>query len=334
MTGVVTVEVGAEDDDQRLDRWFKRHYPDLGHGRLQKMLRTGQVRLDGKRTKANARLLAGQSIRVPPMPAPDANRKAPKIREQPVSEGALEELRKRILHQDKDVLAIDKPAGLAVQGGSKTKYHLDGMLDGLQFDAEERPRLVHRLDKDTSGVLLLGRSRKATTALTAAFRSHDTRKFYLALIAGNPKPSQGQIDLALSKKPGKFGESMAPNQIDGKRAITRYQVLENAGRKVSLVLMEPLTGRTHQLRVHSAFMETPILGDGKYGGPEAFPAGTDIAKGLYLHAWAIKLPHPRSGTLTVCAPPPKKFLSAVKYFGFDPQSFADPELYFELREMI
>jgi 23S rRNA pseudouridine955/2504/2580 synthase len=325
MSSVVTVAVGTEDDDQRLDRWFKRHYPDLGHGRLQKMLRTGQVRVDGKRAKANARLLAGQSVRVPPMPEPDANRPPRKKIVMPVSEGSMEELRKRILHQDKDVLAIDKPAGLAVQGGSKTKYHVDGMLDGLQFDAEERPRLVHRLDKDTSGVLLLGRSRKATTALTAAFRSHDTRKFYLALIAGNPKPSQGQIDLSLSKKPGKFGEGMEPDEIDGKRAITRYQVLENAGR----MLMEPLTGRTHQLRVHSAFMDAPILGDGKYGGPEAFPAGTDIAKGLYLHAWAIRLPHPKSGTLTVCAPPPKRFLTAVKYFGFDPQSFVDPNIYFE-----
>ena len=330
MSSVKTVEVKAEDDDQRLDRWFKRHYPELGHGRLQKMLRTGQVRLDGKRTKANARLFEGQSIRVPPIPEPDADRPRPKQVEKIASEGALEDLRKRILHQDSMVLAIDKPSGLAVQGGSKTAYHLDGMLDGLKFDAKERPRLVHRLDKDTSGVILLGRNRKAAAALTAAFQSHDTRKFYIALIAGHPKPRQGQIDLSLSKKPGRFGENMAHDPENGKRAISRYQVLENAGRKVSLALLEPLTGRTHQLRVHCAFMETPILGDGKYGGTEAFPAGTDIAKRMYLHAWAISLPHPSGdGTLTVCAPPPKHFLAASKYFGFDPQSFADPSIYFE-----
>jgi len=167
MNAVETVEVAAEDDDQRLDRWFKRHYPAFGHGRLQKMLRTGQVRLDGKRTKANTRILAGQSIRVPPIPEPNSDKPVRKKPVQPVSEGALAELRKRVLHRDKLVLAIDKPAGLAVQGGTKTKYHLDGMLDGLQFDAKERPRLVHRLDKDTSGVVMLGRTPAAGWMVTS-----------------------------------------------------------------------------------------------------------------------------------------------------------------------
>ena len=266
MTGVQTLTVAPDEADLRLDRWFRRHFPALAHGRLEKLLRTGQVRLDGGRAKAADRIAAGQEIRVPPLgelPARDG-KPVPKVRD-----ADLRDLQGRVLHMDASVLVIDKPPGLATQGGSKLERHLDGMLGALQFEAKERPRLVHRLDKDTSGVLVLGRTAKATAKLAEAFRHKSARKIYWALVAGVPKLRRGRIELALAKTEGPGGERMMEDQAEGKRAVTWYATLDTAGRRAAWLALMPETGRTHQLRAHCAYLETPIVGDAKYGGEAA-----------------------------------------------------------------
>jgi 23S rRNA pseudouridine955/2504/2580 synthase len=318
-----TLVVSGEEASLRLDRWFKRHFPTLGHGRLEKLLRTGQIRVDGKRVKASARLLAGQTVRVPPLASPDSPppvaRPAPSLRE--ADAGFMRGL---VLYRDADVIALNKPPGLAVQGGSGTERHLDAMLDALRFDAAERPRLVHRLDKDTSGVLLLGRSAAAASRLAEAFRDKTTRKIYWAIAVGVPKPFKGRIDLPLAKLPGRAGERMAPDE-EGKHAVTYYSVLEHMGRRAAWLALWPVTGRTHQLRVHLAAIGTPILGDGKYGGRAAYLAGEGVSRKLHLHARAIAVPHPRGGkALRVTAPLPEHMRATWRFFGFDPDSRADP----------
>ncbi|PWR21184.1 RluA family pseudouridine synthase [Zavarzinia aquatilis] len=324
MNAVVMRKVELADADMRVDRWFKRHYPDVGHGRLEKLLRTGQVRVNGGRVKASDRLLVGDEVRVPPLgeapkPAPDAA--APK----PVSARALEigeTLKKAILHRDADVLVINKPAGLAVQGGSGLDdAHLDAALDALMFEAAERPRLVHRLDKDTSGVLVLARSRQAATALAKSFKARDAAKTYWALVMGMPKPTRGRIDLALAKEGPAGHEKMRTVQREdeddeSKRAVTFYAVVEQAAGKVSWLAMRPLTGRTHQLRAHAAFLGTPIVGDGKYGGAEAFLTG-GISRKLHLHARAIDIAHPAGGRLKVEAPLPPHMAESFRLLGFE-----------------
>src|SRR5687768_844553 len=259
MSGVQQIEIRQDDADQRLDRWFKRHFPALNHGRLEKLLRTGQIRLDGKRAKAGDRIEAGQIIRVPPIaPAQDADAPRQPKPPKPVSDRDAKLLRDAVLYQDADVLVIDKPAGLAVQGGTGLDKNLDAMLDALRFDAAERPRLVHRLDKDTSGVLVLARTALAAQRLAAAFRSKDARKYYWAVTVGVPRPFQGKIDAPLAKEATARGERVAQDDEDGKRAVTLYQVVEHAAKKAAWVALWPLTGRTHQLRVHMATIGTPI----------------------------------------------------------------------------
>src|SRR5471032_1177922 len=208
MSGVQIHAVGPDDAELRLDRWFKRHFPGLGHGRLEKLLRTGQIRLDGKRARAGDRLSTGQSIRVPPLEEWAGGPPRPMPPSQP-RDSDLAALRAAVLYRDDDVIVLNKPAGLAVQGGTGTVHHLDGLLDALRFEAAERPRLVHRLDKDTSGILLLARNAPAAAALGAAFRGKTTRKVYWAVTVGVPKPQRGRIDLALAKLPGRAGEKMA-----------------------------------------------------------------------------------------------------------------------------
>ena len=220
----VTREVSAEEGELRLDRWFKRHFPELAHGRLEKLLRTGQVRVDGTRVKAGHRLAVGQRIRIPPLgPAPAAKRR-PTPRPVPISDADAWALRKSVLYMDDDVLAINKPAGLAVQGGSGTQRHLDGMLDALKLGARERPRLVHRLDRDTSGVLVLARNVIAAARLGREFRGRKLRKLYWALVVGQPPRDEGQIEMALAKRPAKGGERVAEDD-HGKPAATRYKVI-------------------------------------------------------------------------------------------------------------
>ncbi|SMH52177.1 RluA family pseudouridine synthase [Azospirillum agricola] len=321
--------VTGDEADMRLDRWFKRHFPDVNHSYLQKLLRTGQVRIDGKRAETSDRLAAGQSVRIPPLADWAAPARSPAQATAPkkpaMSDKQIAELQALVLFRDADVIAINKPAGLAVQGGTGTSKHLDAMLDALRFDGKERPKLVHRLDKDTSGVLLLARTSFAATKLTEMFRGSDVRKTYWAATVGVPKPYQGKIDLALAKEGGPHGERVAEAKEEGKRAVTYYTVLENAGKQSAFVAMWPRTGRTHQLRVHMAAIGTPILGDGKYAGQGAFLPGAEVARKLHLHARRLILPHPRGGkTIDVTAPLPDHMLATWKYLGFSANLRDDP----------
>ncbi|EWY39850.1 pseudouridine synthase [Skermanella stibiiresistens SB22] len=323
MSEVETRIVQAEESEIRLDRWFKRHFPQVNHGHLEKLLRTGQVRVDGKRAKANVRLETGQSVRVPPLGdlSDDGQTSASKPK---VSRRDAAEIQGRVLYRDADVLVIDKPPGLAVQGGTATPKHLDAMLDALQFDADERPKLVHRLDKDTSGVLVLARNTFAAAKLAASFRGKDARKYYWAMTVGVPRPFQGKVDAPLAKEPTGRGERVAVDDEDGKRAVSLYQVIEHANKKAAWVALWPLTGRTHQLRVHMQAIGTPILGDGKYGGPEAFLEGSGVSGKLHLHARRLILPHPRGGRIDVTAPLPDHMAQTWDYFSFDKENDGDP----------
>jgi 23S rRNA pseudouridine955/2504/2580 synthase len=323
MTAVAALTVTPAEAELRLDRWFRRHYPALAHGRLEKLLRTGQIRVDGKRVKASLRLAAGQVVRVPPLDAapPAAAPVARKSR--PADEALTADLRRRVLYRDRDALIIDKPAGLAVQGGTGTERHLDALLDALRFDAPERPRLVHRLDKDTSGVLALARSAAAASWLAEAFRRKEARKLYWAAVVGLPQPAQGRIDLALAKQGGGQGERVRSDE-EGQRAVTYYSIVEHAGRRIAWLALVPVTGRTHQLRVHCAAIGTPILGDGKYGGRDAFLAGVELPKRLHLHARSIRLPRPGGGTIAAAAPLPPHMLATWRFFGFEPEPAKEP----------
>ena len=332
MSGVETRVVAPGEADMRLDRWFRLHFPELGHGHLQKLLRTGQVRVDGRRAKAGARLPVGAEIRVPPLGERKAAGKGegkpppgtPRPKAAP-SDADIAFIRSLVLYRDDDVIAIDKPPGLAVQGGTGTRRHVDGMLEGLRFDAPEAPRLVHRLDRDTSGVLLLGRSRAAAAALGRVFKGREVRKLYWAIVVGVPDPRSGRIELPVTKLPGKAGEKMAVDEAEGQRAVTYYRVMESAGRRLAWVALWPQTGRTHQLRVHCAAVGWPILGDGKYGGQAAFIAGDGLSRKLHLHARALALPHPATGApLIVRAPLPDHMKKTWKFFGFDPEDVEDP----------
>ena len=315
MTGVTTVVVAPDEGGVRLDRWFARHFPGLGHGHLQKLLRTGQVRVDGGRVKANERLSPGQAIRVPPLPAATGADDRPA--RPAVDPKQADLLRSRVLHRDAAVIAIDKPAGLAVQGGTGQASHVDAALDALRFDGTDRPRLVHRLDKDTSGVLLLARSASAAAKLTAAFRKGEVEKIYWAVVVGVPTPREGRLSAPVAKVAGPGGERMMAEADDGKPAVTDYRVLDSAGRHASLVELRPRTGRTHQLRVHCALLGTPILGDGKYGGAGAFIESMDLPRQLHLHARELTYPHPDKGEGHVVAPLPEHFRRTVKELGLE-----------------
>lgn len=327
MTAVQQIDVAADEDGLRLDRWFKRHFPALGHGRLEKLLRTGQVRVDGGRAKANARLIAGQQVRVPPLGDLGAARlhdaERPKAGLSAADSAFVQGL---VIHRDASVLVLNKPAGLAVQGGTKTERHLDGMLDALTFDAAERPRLVHRLDRDTSGVLVLARTAKAATALGRAFKEKDARKIYWALTAGVPRPAQGTMNVALAKQGREGGERVAPAEMGeegAQSAVTHYAVVARAGQRLAWVAFMPMTGRTHQLRAHAVALGTPVTGDGKYGGAAAHPGG-EIPRQLHLHARSIDIAHPDGGRLRVSAPLPPHMARSWALLGFDAEDDEDP----------
>ncbi|MBY0336219.1 MAG: RluA family pseudouridine synthase [Acetobacteraceae bacterium] len=309
-----TLTVPEAEADTRLDRWLKRRFPTLTQGALQKMLRTGQIRVDGKRAEASTRLAPGQAVRVPPMPSAPAPKPEPK----PVAEEDARDLVARVLHRDASVIVLDKPHGLPVQGGPGISKHLDGMLDALRFGAEERPRLVHRLDRDTSGVLVLARSAAAAAFLAQAFRGRDVEKTYWAVVVGQPEHAGGRINLALAREHGPRGERTVPaerGQKDAAHAVTDFATLDAAKRKAALLELKPLTGRTHQLRVHCAeALKTPILGDGKYGGAEAHLEG--LPGQLHLHARRLEFPHPEGGALAVEAPLPPHMTETFRFFGF------------------
>ena len=325
MSSVEKKRVAPGEDGMRLDRWFAAHYPTLSYVRLQKLLRTGQVRVDGGRAKANTRIEHGQEVRVPPLPAVAPSPGPPRETREP-NERDLDFVRGLVIYKDEDILALNKPPGLAVQGGSSTTEHLDRLLDGLSFEKTERPRLVHRLDKDTSGVLLLARSREAAAKLGRCLKDRSARKLYWALVIGVPKLSQGEIKLPLLKS-GRHGEERVhpaePDHPDAKTAVTRYCVLERAGTRLAWLAMTPITGRTHQLRAHAAAMGHSIVGDGKYGGAEAHPGG-EIPRKLHLHARRIVIPHPRGGVLDIAAPLPQHMLKTWDVLGLDAADARDP----------
>ena len=327
MSGVATLEIAPEDGAQRLDRWFKRHYPAIGHGRLEKLLRTGQIRVNGKRARAGTRLAPGDRVRVPPLPEGGEER-APRRAAPPMDEADVDMVQSAVIYRDGDMIALNKPPGLPVQGGSRVARHLDAMLDALRFDATDAPRLVHRLDRDTSGVLLLARHAAAARELTALFRSRQLQKLYWALVVGVPKPTQGRIDAPLAKRQVGAGERVIATAEGGQRAITDYALVETAGRRLSWLALMPRTGRTHQLRTHTASVfGHPVVGDGKYGGEAAFPAGFEPR--LHLHARALALPRPGGKALVLTAPLPPHMAAAWRFLGFDPKPAEDHFAVFE-----
>ena len=320
MNGVTQVTVPDDEADLRLDRWFKRRYPDIGHGRLEKLLRTGQVRVDGARVKAGHRMAPGQVVRVPPLGDATGETKAKKTVSRPVSEEDADYLRGLVLYRDDEVIALNKPLGLAVQGGTKTERHLDGMLDVLRFDGE-RPRLVHRLDRDTSGVLVLARTAAAATRLGRMFQGRDMEKVYWALVVGQPKHPAGTISAALAKTGAPGQQRMAWDDAEGKKAVTDYRTVAAASGKVTWLELMPHTGRTHQLRAHCALLNTPILGDRKYvGHSRTTPVSgllAEVGDRLCLHARTLTIPKDGHKPLVLTAPLPEHILRAFKELGFE-----------------
>lgn len=308
----------------RLDRWFKRHFPAFSHGQIQKMMRTGQIRVEGRRVEASDRLESGQAIRVPPLlRRKEGEVKLPKgFGTRPLRR--TDKLYSLILYQDDDVIALNKPAGLAVQGGTGLKENLDDTLMALSLDGKTKPKLVHRLDRDTSGVLLVARTDWAATQLAAAFRHRETRKIYWAVTVGVPKPLQGRIDAPLMKCGEKMRAVDDPSEEGAKTAVTLYKVLENVPGKAAFVALLPVTGRTHQLRAHLAHIGTPILGDRIYGGltAEDLPL-KELGAGLHLHARRIVLPHPRRGLIDVTAPLGPSLRKTWRWFQFDEKDADD-----------
>ena len=333
MSGVQVITVGDGEGDQRLDRWLKRRFPQLGQGRIEKLCRKGELRVDGARVKASTRLAEGQDVRVPPLPAEAPRAPAPRP---DLSPSDVEMIRGCVIYRDDHVLALNKPPGLPVQGGSGQARHVDMLTEALRFDQADRPRLVHRLDKDTSGVLLLARTRAVAAALTAAFRHRATRKIYWALVAGVPTPYLGEIKTGLVKAPGHGprgeGEKMLavhPREIDAtpgaKRAHTLYATLYRVAGRAAWVALEPVTGRTHQLRVHMAELGHPIVGDGKYGGSGQDNPGDGwgaqlggvISRKLHLHARRLSLEHPVTRRpLTLTAPLPAHMRASWETLGW------------------
>lgn len=315
MTQVQKIIVEQDDADIRLDRWFKRYFPSVKNSVLQKWLRTGQIRLDGKRVKANSRIEAGQTIRIPPGADQQQDHKN-EPRPLKISDADSEALLKSVFYQDDDIIALNKPAGLAVQGGTKTTLHLDAMLDHLQFDAKDRPRLVHRLDKDTSGVLLLARTRTSAKYLTGLFNTRAVQKLYWALVVGAPNSPSGLIESPLAKGQGRGGEKMIVDTDDGKPAETAFRIIDKADNNVTWLELEPKTGRTHQLRIHCASIGAPILGDGKYGGKKAFIADMPNTRKIHLHARSLILTLPNGTTKKLLAPLPADKLQTWQALGF------------------
>lgn len=312
------ITIGDDESDVRLDRWLKRHFTELTQGQVEKLCRTGQVRVDGARAKPNTRLTTGQTVRVPPI-----MERPPESDDAPWKTGNRHErdadfIRSLILHEDHEIIALNKPPGLAVQGGTSTARHVDALLDHLQ-DGAHRPKLVHRLDRDTSGVLLIAKTPAAAARLGELFRSRDLQKVYWAVTVGVPMPRAGQIRSWMIKDtaPGADKERMraaVQSEKGSVHAITDYAVISTAGTRAAWVALRPLTGRTHQLRFHMEEMRTAILGDTKYPPVKSVPDG--LPRGLHLHARALILPRPHGKPLTLTAPIPEHFEETFRLLGF------------------
>ena len=323
-TAVQTVIVSADENNMRVDRFFEARFPGLSFSHIQRIIRKGQVRVNGRRTEPKARLESGQSVRIPPLSlAP------PPVRDDaPQAQKDRAFLREITLYEDDDVMVLNKPMGLAVQGGSGTTRHIDGMLGALRgsHPDAQRPRLVHRLDKDTAGCLLVAKTRFAAAALAKTFRSRSARKTYWALVAGVPRPQQGRISTYLTKQEveeDSFMRVAEHGEKDAVHAVTYYAVVETSAQKLAWVSLKPVTGRTHQLRAHMAHVGHPIVGDPKYFNIEnwEFPGG--IQNRLHLLARRIAVPHPRGGTIDVSAPLPPHMEQSWNLLGFDTSRY-DP----------
>ena len=316
---VRTLFVGAAEEGVRLDRFFKRRWPHLNHIQIQKLVRSGQIRVDGARAKADTRLAAGQQVRVPPLPsAPDPEEKGR------LSDRDVAYARSLVLYEDEEVLALNKPSGLAVQGGTKTTRHIDRLLSAWG-EGMDRPRLVHRLDRDTSGVLLLGKTPAAAARLAGSFARRKAQKTYWAIVVGNPKPSEGVIEIPLIKKGLNDRELVMPadpKEPGADPAETEYVTITRAAHRAAWMALRPHTGRTHQLRAHMLAIGHPILGDPKYSNEGA--AELSFGLKLLLHARRVSLPHPSSGQLILEAPVSPEFKAGMDRFGFDEHE-ADPE---------
>ncbi len=343
MSGVRILTVGEAEGESRLDRFLKKRFPEMTQGAVEKLCRTGQIRVDGGRVKASDRVGPGMQVRVPPLPKDTAPR--PAREPEAVSDADTRMIQDAVLWKDEHIIALNKPPGLPSQGGSgQGNRHVDGLTRALMFGYKDRPKLVHRLDKDTSGVLLLARTDRIARALSEAFRSRTTRKIYWAVVAGVPSPKMGTIRYGLVKAPGRGGgegEKMIaihPSKIDAtegaKRATTDYAVLDALGSRAAWVAMVPVTGRTHQLRAHMAELGHPIIGDGKYGGSgqenlgDGWGAqlGGEISRKLHLHARSISFDHPITGKrITLTAPLPDHMARTWKTFGWSEDDVpADP----------
>ncbi|WP_156445775.1 RluA family pseudouridine synthase, partial [Sphingomonas sp. CCH9-F2] len=307
--------VGYDDDGIRVDRWFKRHLEGTSFTTVAKWARTGQLRVDGARVGPGDRLQAGQVLRVPPA-EPVRTDARPQRQRPPVSDDEATFAREMVIHKDAQALVLNKPPGLATQGGTKTVQHVDGLLDALQYEAEGRPKLVHRLDKDTSGALLVARTTRAAAFFAKSFSGRSAKKVYWALVVGVPSIDDGTIDLPIAKQPGTGGEKMHVDEAEGSPARSRYRVIERAGNRAAWVELQPFTGRTHQLRVHMAAIGHPIVGDGKYGGPAAFLTG-GISRKMHLHARRIRVDHPDGGEIDVTAELPTHFAESLAGLGFE-----------------
>ncbi|MCB2045317.1 MAG: RluA family pseudouridine synthase [Novosphingobium sp.] len=313
--------VAPDDDGVRLDRWFKRHLPQIGFAMVSRWARTGQLRIDGKRARPEDRLAAGQTLRVPPG-GMETTRTAQPRRE--LTEDELQAAEAMLIHRDKAAIVLNKPPGLATQGGTGTHHHVDGLLDAFAADKGPRPRLVHRLDKDTSGVLLVAATPGSAAFFSKRFSSRAATKIYWALVVGVPDVAQGTIDAPLAKQPGTGGEKMHVDKDNGQTAKTVYRVVDRAGNRAAWVELQPLTGRTHQLRAHMAAIGHPIVGDGKYGGQDAFLTGS-ISRKMHLHARRLVIDHPDGAPLDVTADLPEHFAASMEQLGFDiGVSAADP----------
>jgi 23S rRNA pseudouridine955/2504/2580 synthase len=315
MSEVRTFTVNEDDDGIRLDRWFKRHLPDVSFNLVSRWSRTGQLRLGGEKVAPGDRIEAGQEIRFPSAAATPSRPERPQPRRDPLSEDEVRFVRDMVIYEDSNAFVLNKPPGLATQGGTKTTQHLDRLLDGLA-DERGRPKLVHRLDKDTSGALLIARTARAAGHFAKAFSGRTAKKIYWALVVGVPETWEGTIDAPLAKQPGTGGEKMHIDEEHGLPAKTRWRTIDRAGNRAAWVELRPLTGRTHQLRAHMAAMGHPIVGDSKYGGPEAFLTG-GISRKLHLHARRLRIDGPGGSKIDITAELPTHLAESVATLGLE-----------------
>lgn len=322
MSGVQRIHIKAEDDGIRLDKWFQRHYPALGFGKLQKLMRKGQIRLNGSRVKGKERVEKGMEVRIPPLQDGEQATRKPAATPR-LAEDVIKEVQGWVLYKDDHLMVLNKPAGLPTQGGTgQGNRHLDGMLDALRFGSDTRPKLVHRLDKDTSGALLIGRTRQATAWLAKQFQTRATDKRYWAIVVGCPERREGRIVMKMDKLPGAAGERMVAVE-GGKHSLTDYEVVDNAHKSAAWLTLKPHTGRTHQLRLHTAEIGHPIVGDGKYGGKESYLQG-EVSRKLHLHSRFIDFPHPDGGSMKIEAPLPPHMQATFDMLGFTASAYSDP----------